>query len=135
MAVPKLVTVGLPQVSAPAVLRADDEGKLPSQDIEAVNLYFRDLAQLLNGKLGLGFGTNFGRAGNLDAQWIHVPAQGTADAEFEVFHGLGRTPVGYLVALQTAAGSLYVSRFEAWTRTKALFKSSATGVEFRIIVF
>lgn len=134
MAVPKLVTTGLAQVSAPATLRVDDEGKLTEKDVEYINLYFRDLAQLLNGKLGLGTGVNFGRVGNLDAQWLYVPAQSTTN-EFELFHGLGRIPVGYLVVFQTLAGNLLVSRFEAWTKTKALFKSSATGVEFRILIF
>lgn len=94
----------------------------------AVALYTWALkaAQRLNGLLSFGTGLNGYRAGNFDAQFLHVQTPVAADEEFEVPHGLKRVPVGYLVVDRDKPVVIYSSNRGGWTAESLFLRASAT---------
>lgn len=71
---------------------------------------------------------------NVDCRRVSVASHATPGTEFSVAHTLGKLPTGYIVAGQTAAGSLYDGA-TANTKTTLYLKSDASAATFRIIVF
>lgn len=77
------------------------------------------------------------RATNFQAYWLTGTTSTTAQLEFSVVHGLGRTPafalpVLPLDAVNTQLPSLTVSR--AADTNRIYFKSADTGVPFAVLV-
>jgi hypothetical protein len=89
---------------------------------------------LLWGWVGLSDGTDGSRAGSLDAFTQVVADTGTADTEFTVAHGLGRTPVGFIAIRIDRAGIVYDSG-TAWDGTNIKLKCSAANAAVTLIIF
>ena len=97
----------------------------------------RDLVNVLGGfalvlKAILDRGISFDD--NMDIRRVSVASHATPGTEFSVAHTLGKTPVGYIVYGQTAAGSVYDGA-TANTATTLYLKSDASAMTFRLIVF
>lgn len=71
---------------------------------------------------------------NMDISRVSVASHATPGTEFSVAHGLGKTPVGYVVYGQTGAGSIYDGT-TANNKTTAYFRSDVSAVTFRIFFF
>lgn len=71
---------------------------------------------------------------NMDVSRVSVQSHATPGTEFSVAHELGKVPLGYIVAGQTAAGSVYDGT-SANTKTTLYLKSDAASTTFRLIVF
>lgn len=89
---------------------------------------------VLWGWVGLGDGSDGSRAGSLDAFTQVVADTGSADTEFTVAHGLGRTPVGFIVVRIDRAGIVYDSG-SAWDGTNIKLKCSAANAAVTLIIF
>lgn len=95
-----------------------------------VKLYqsIQDLFQRFNGHISLGIRKNGHRVGNLDAQYIiDFLSPVEADVEFEVPHGLGRVPVGYLVISRDRPVVIYDGKPpKGWTDKSLWLKASGS---------
>lgn len=58
----------------------------------------------------------------------------TIDTEFEVPHGIGRMPIGFIVLTQDKAGSFYNSGVTAWDEDSIYLKCSVASVAFTLLV-
>ena len=114
-------------MSRPGRIVGNNDGTVPLQSIQQLNVYLQNLADKLNVD-GISFGdsTRFSQAGNLDAQRVEVKFTGAGD-EREIYHSLRRVPVGYIVVQQDKPGSLYVSKFGSWGNDTLFLKTDATG--------
>ena len=84
--------------------------------------------------LALGDATDGSTVGELNAKYQVVADTGNADTEFTVAHGLGRTPVGFLVVNANKAGYVYDSG-SAWGSTNILLKASAANMAITLMIF
>lgn len=84
--------------------------------------------------LGNIFDKGVGVQDNLDIQEVSFTSNGSANTEDAVTHSLGRVPVGYVVASQDKAGSVYVSG-TTWTKTTVYVKTSGMSVALKLILY
>lgn len=63
-----------------------------------------NLAQLLNGLINFGDGTN---RDNIDGAWCSATAPAVANTDFTLTHNLGRVPVGYWIMRKDRAADVY----------------------------
>lgn len=129
-----MVETGSGGLAPPGRVSLDQDGKITPESVITVNAFLDSVAQRVSGKLTLGDGTNYSRAGNINGQWIEFTTPATPDTEFQVDHSLGATPTGYLVVLQNKAGTLYTSQFASWDKNRIFLKCSAASVLFSIIL-
>jgi hypothetical protein len=71
---------------------------------------------------------------NMDATRISVTSHATPGTQFSVAHGLGKTPLGYIVCGQNKAGTLYYGA-TATDKTTLYLKSDASSATFNLLVF
>lgn len=90
--------------------------------------------QFGDGANGLGDGSDGSALGFLGAKYKAVADTGTVDTEFAVAHGLGRTPVGFLVANKDQPADVYDSG-TAWDGTNIYLKCSAANAALLLIIF
>lgn len=88
--------------------------------------FFTNLMAILDG--GVSFDDN------LDISRVSVTSHVTPGTEFSVAHGLGKTPTGYIVYGQNAAGSIYDGA-TANDKTTLYLKSDVSAKIFRVMVF
>jgi hypothetical protein len=122
--------------SEPGPIRLAEDGKIGVEAITQLNSLIAAIAKRLNQGLSLGSGDQATQTGNIFGQWIEVTSTpSVADTEFQLPHGLGRTPVGYFVAKRDKAGTLYVSSAGSWNRDVVYFKDSGAAVLLLIMIF
>lgn len=114
----------------PPIKTDRDDTLLPAL---AVKLYqsVQDLFEKFNGHISLGeHRVNGGRAGNLEAQYIiDFMSPVPADEAFEVPHGLGRVPIGYVVVSIDKPSIVYDGKPpKTWTDKSLWLKVSANLV-------
>jgi hypothetical protein len=83
----------------------------------------QDLSQLFlfsQGRVRFGTGTDGDRGENISGEF-QVVTSSTADTEFTVAHGLGATPIGFLV-LRTDKGGVVYDSGTAWNDTNIYLK-------------
>ena len=66
-------------------------------------------------------------------QFADVTTPGS-DVEFEITHGLGYIPLGYLVISSDKAGHVYNST-TAWTAEKIYLKCNVSTTIIRVLIF
>ena len=123
------------QIRQPPPLRVRD-GKIVQQTVDDVNQWLREIADRTN-LLSFGDGKSGAQAGNIDGQIIAnilSPAGGGA-TEFRVSHGLGRSPVGFLVTWQNKAGTIYSDGRASWNSSELRLRCDVTRVTFDMIVW
>ncbi len=91
-----------------------------------IETFIDEIRNLLNG--GLLFSDNFAM------KMKTFTSDATPGDETEIAHGLGKTPVGYIVYGQDKEGSLYTGT-TAWDSTNMYLSSSGTEVEYKILIF
>lgn len=79
-----------------------------------------------NGKVD--FGDNIRTSGPLDVAFV------TPGVAVKVNHTLGRTPVGYLVSSQDAAGNILRPATPAWNAT-SIFLSASSAMNAELMLF
>lgn len=98
-----------------------------------------NIITLLNGRVRFGSGTSGATGENIGGVWVQVLTSGTANAQVAVHHELGSQPMGYLVAWQDKAGSLYANPVDAsintiWTSGTAYFKSDTQAGNYMVFL-
>ncbi len=111
-------------LSPPVPLRLNSQGQVGSETLLAINQTLAAIVKHINSGLSIGDGSQGSQTGNTRNQWLAFVSPGTANVEFEMPHGLGRTPFGFTVWFQDKAGSIYVSNFGSWNRDRILLKCS-----------
>lgn len=91
---------------------------------------YRNLATVVNGKIGFGDGTN---ADNIDGVWATVTFA-LANTDTAITHNLGRVPVGYHVVSKSVSADIF-NGVAAWTTTQLTLQSSVAGVTVRLFIF
>lgn len=129
------VESGFGHIGKPSRLILDKEGKVPPGAIVQLNNTVQRIVDTINGALSGGNGDQGTRTGNFDGQFLEFTTPSTPDAEFELFHGLGRIPVGKVVVRQDKAASLYDSSAGSWTTEVVYFKCNVASVLVRIVLF
>ena len=135
MAVKEIVKTGDGAFSIPGPIRLAPDGKIGVEAITQVNALLAAVAKKFNQGLSMGTGEQGTQAGNLFGQYLEFTSPSVADTEFALPHGLGYTPVGYLVVKRDKAGTLYVSSSGSWKSDTVYFKDSAGTALNLIILF
>lgn len=115
-------------ISPPPPLKPNEDGTVSVQSIVSLNQTIAALVKAINSGLSMGTGVNGGQAGNINNQWLTFVTPGVADTEFEMPHGLNRTPLGFAVYFIDKAASLYVSNYGSWTKNRILLKCDTATV-------
>ncbi len=83
---------------------------------------------------GLSLGTGSGVAGNLNARFLNIVTNATANTESAFAHGLGRVPVGYIVVRNGNGGVIY-DGVTAWTKDNIYLRCTTASNPVLLIVF
>lgn len=118
-----LVTNPVGNAAQVPLLRKDQNQRIPDLLLGVLYQRVRELIDRFNGQISLGQGYHGERAGNVDAQYIDVQTPVAAHEEFEVPHGLGRSPVGCVIAYCEKPVVIYASGTQ-WTTTSLFLKCS-----------
>ncbi len=135
MAAPRIRERGYGFISRPTRISRDKDGTISDATINRLQTHLETLTSAINGGLSLRSGGALGRAGNFNAQLLEFITPGAANTEFSVPHSLGEAPEGYIVVLQSKAGSVYTSNFGGWDGSTVYFKSDATDMLVNVIVY
>jgi len=93
-----------------------------------------DADNLADLSITLGDASDGSPVGKLDARYQVYTTNATPDTEDTIAHGLGRTPVGYVVVCKDKAGDVYKGT-TAWDGTNIYLKCSIASVAVTILVF
>ena len=118
------------------ILRTDKEKVNNVSDrlenlIKRLVFYFRKLAQVVNGQISFGDGTD---SDNIDGVWISTTSNAIANAEFPVTHNLGRVPAGYLIMSKDDLGIIYDGT-TSWTDSTLYLRCNVASMNFKVFVF
>ena len=103
----------------------NEDGDFKSQ-IRSLNTDLDLLSKLTQGRVAFGSASDGARGENISGEFAVKADMGAAGTEWEVTHGIGSIPVGYLVISTSKAGSVYKSN--NFTATKAYFKSDVNNM-------
>lgn len=108
-----------------------------SQNMESnIRRLEQDMTQLfecLKGRIRFGTATDGYRGENLSGGFKTLTSSAVADSEETIAHGLGATPVGFLVLRQDKAGSFYDSG-TAYDATNIYIKCSTATVTATLFI-
>jgi hypothetical protein len=93
------------------------------------------IVRVLNGRLTFGNGNQSSQSGNIDGQWITYVFSSVANEQAEIPHGLGRTPVGYFVAENDRACTLYSSNRSGWGKKSFFLKCNVASAVVKFLLF
>lgn len=122
------------RITTPGPLKVGPDGKIGVGAVEAINLFLASIVNKINGNLNLGSGDHGTWAGNFYWQWIEFTTPSSADAEFEIPHGLDRVAEGWINVFQDAGGVLYGSSVGSWTTNRVFAAHSGTSVLCKILI-
>lgn len=88
----------------------------------------------MNGALSLGTAVNLTSAGNLSAQWLRVACPSISDTEFEVPHGLGRTPVAVLAPINADGAIVSVGPTLTWNARRIAVSCDTADAQVLLLV-
>lgn len=111
----ELVRKGIGLVSPPAGSPVH-EGRVDER-VLALEALTQALVRAVNGQLSLGDGTLFSLSGNVFGQWVVWVFPSVADTEVTIPHGLGRVPVGFIVANKDRYCDVKRGPTVTWTST------------------
>lgn len=96
----------------------------------------RDLANIflaLQGRVRFGDGSDASDGENVHGEFQVISDSGSADTEITLAHGLGSTPVGFLVINIDKGGVVYDSG-TAWTSSNMYLKCSAANAAITLFL-
>lgn len=114
-------------LAPPAPIRLGEDGQINIETIVSINQTLSSIVRHINGGLSVGTAQARSRAGNFRNQWIVFTSPSTPDEEFELPHGLGRTPIGFTTWFIDDGGVVYVSNYGSWNRERILLKCSVAS--------
>jgi hypothetical protein len=90
------------------------------------------LFEAFKGRIRFGTGTDGDRGDNISGEW-QVVTSADANTEFEVTHGLGAVPIGFLV-INVDKGSVIYDSGTAWTATSIFLKATEATTTMKIFL-
>lgn len=99
--------VGRPAFEGPVGFDLDKEGRPATAVVRSMHQALGRLVEALSGRLSLGDGVHAAWSGRVDGQWLRARTPTTPNTTFSIPHGLGRTPVGFVVYGKSAAVDVY----------------------------
>ena len=84
--------------------------------------------------ISLGTGADGTLAGKLGGIYQVLTTSATPDAENTIAHGLGRTPIGYVVVKSDKAGDVYTGT-TGWGTTNIYLKATVASMAVTILIF
>lgn len=106
------------------------QGMTPDEILLAIAGVFEQLQEL--GTVSLGSGS--GVAGDLNAQYLAVTTNATANTESAFTHKLGRKPSGYIVVKNGNGGVVY-DGISIWTSTAIYLKCTTASNAVTLLIF
>lgn len=125
-----LVPKGLKQIEEPTIKRVLSD-------------MWEEINRVVNTNLTLGSpqAQASKQAGNIQGTWpgslkngYTIQTHATPNTEFIVTHNLGKIPTGYDVKSKDAAGIVYDSRRQSWTKTQMYLKCSVSSMNIVLFV-
>jgi hypothetical protein len=92
-----------------------------------------DRMNAARGGFSLGEGNSGEFAGNIDGRYITFTST-TANIDIPLTHGLGRTPIGYLVVSRSNAGTIYDST-TVWNSASMYVRCDTTSCTVKLVAF
>jgi len=120
------VSSGVGRFTPATVETLQKQGSLFFQMLQKI---YRNLANVINGNLGFGDGTN---ADNISGVWQTVTFA-VANADQTITHNLGRIPVGYIVMTKNQVGDVYTGSIVA-TKTQITLRCTTTATVSLFII-
>lgn len=121
-------------IAPPPPIKFNDDGTINVQSVVTLNQVISDLIKHINSGLSTGNGTDGGQTGNTQNQWLSFVTPSVADTEFELPHGLQRTPVGFATYFVDAAAIVYISNYGSWTNKRILLKCDSVSTSCVILL-
>lgn len=115
-------------ISPPAKIRLGKDGQITVESIVSLNQAIENLTKHINGGLSVGTAEEGTIVGNFNNQWLVFVSPSVADTEFELPHGLGRTPIGFTTWFVDKAAVVYVSRYGSWNKSRIFLKVNQGSV-------
>lgn len=115
---------------------ASQYAKNPDANVIGISTDISNIIACLQGRVRFGPGTSGNDGENVYGQWLTITTNAVANTETTFTHSCGVIPVGYLVAWQDKAGSLYQgpTTGTAWTKTAISLKCSVASVQFKLFL-
>lgn len=112
-------------IAPPSPIIRSIDGKINVESIVSINQTLAAVVKKINHGLSVGTAQAGSGVGNFRNQWLVFVSPSVADEEFELPHGLKRTPIGFTTWFIDAAGIIYVSRYGSWNKERIFLKCSA----------
>lgn len=110
------------------------DGKLTDVQVAYITDSLRGVIRAHNGRISFGDGTNSSQSGNIDGHTKEVLFV-TANQDYEVPHGLGRTPIGILVLLVNVDGAVVRgSSNGSWNAERLFVRCNQPNTTARFVV-
>lgn len=110
--------------------RFSDLSKWAEAFTTAIQKLLDTLPRVLNGQISFGDGAT---ADNIKGEWKTVTSHATGGTEFAVTHTLGVVPVGFLLVVPPASGTVNKGT-TSWTTTNLYLNCSANAQTITIFV-
>jgi hypothetical protein len=98
--------------------------------VQMIGKMWNNLAQLINGNVSFGDGTN---ADNINGAWANVVTPLAPNTDFTINHNLNRIPAGYLVMKKDRAVDVYDGSIAA-TTTQITLKATVASAAIRLFI-
>jgi hypothetical protein len=92
--------------------------------------YLRNVREAINGRLTFGDGTNID---NIAGKWVNVTSHASGGTETVIQHDLGVVPIGMIMMLPPASGTV-VRGATAWSTTHIYLTFSANSQTARLFL-
>tara|TARA_Y100000310_G_C20462828_1_gene706185 strand:- start:497 stop:895 length:399 start_codon:yes stop_codon:yes gene_type:complete len=116
--------VRVPQViDIPKFGEGDDVEQYLHDLTKVLGIMYENLAQTVNGNLGLGDGVDFD---NLVGEWVTYSTNAVANTEDTIAHTLGAVPVGYFLLKPPLVGNIHIGS-TTWTTSNIYLSCNAAS--------
>lgn len=110
------------------------DGRLTDAQVTSITDAIRLLVRTLNGHLSFGNGAHSSQSGNIDGHTKQVVFT-NANTDYEVPHGLGRTPIGIIVLDVDADGAVVRGGSRgSWSPTRLFARCNVAGTTALFVV-
>jgi hypothetical protein len=113
---------------------ASVNGSLTDTQVNSIVDSVRGLIRALNGRLTIGNGVHSTQSGNIDGHTKEVTFV-NANTDYEIPHGLGRVPIGFIVLDTNADGAVvHGGSRGSWSDTRLFARCNVAGTTALIVV-
>jgi hypothetical protein len=93
-------------------------------------LFFADTATIINGDIGFGDGVD---PDNMGGVWVTIPNTGSVASDVAVVHNLGVVPVGFILMVPPATGTINKGA-TPWTTSTIYIRCSTANQACTVFV-